>query len=72
MRQMTNGIKEILKTNISYFSTASRDSKPNVVPVGLVEPISDSEVLIVDVLPSITRYSYCSDQNPVNLHRLIH
>lgn len=55
MRQMTNDMKEILKTNISYFATVSKDNKPNVVPVGLVEPIGDFEVLIVDVLFNKTR-----------------
>ncbi len=53
--QMTDDIKVILKENISYFATASKNNKPNVVPVGLVEPISDSEVLIVDVLLNKTR-----------------
>ena len=55
MRQMTNDMKEILKTNISYFATVSKDNKPNVIPIGLVEPISDFEVLIVDVLFNKTR-----------------
>ena len=55
MTQISNDIREILKTNISYFATASRNNNPNVVPVGLVEPISDSEILIVDVLFNKTR-----------------
>ena len=55
MSQMTNDIREILKTNIGYFATASRDNKPNVVPVGLIEPVTDSEVMIVDVLFNKTR-----------------
>lgn len=55
MEKITQGMKEILRSNINYFATASRDNKPNVVPVGLVEPISDSEVMIVDVLFKKTR-----------------
>jgi len=53
--ELTAEIKEVLRDNICYFATASEDNKPNVVPVGLVEPISDSEVLLVDVLFNKTR-----------------
>ena len=49
MQKMTEEMKDILRSNISYFGTVSRDEQPNVVPVGLIEPISDSEVLIGDV-----------------------
>ncbi|MGI5875327.1 MAG: pyridoxamine 5'-phosphate oxidase family protein [Dethiobacteria bacterium] len=49
MSILTDDIKDILRTNICYFATSSPDSKPNVVPVGLVEPISDHEVLLADV-----------------------
>lgn len=62
MKQLTDDMKEILKSNISYFATASTGSKPNVVPIGLAEPISDSEVLIVDVLFNKTRRNL--EQNP--------
>lgn len=62
MVQMTEDIKEILRTNISYFATSSRNNKPNVVPVGLVEPISDSEVLVVDVRFNKTRKNL--EENP--------
>ena len=55
MTQMTSDIKDLLQANISYFSTASKDNKPNVVPVGLVEAINDSEVVIVDILFNKTR-----------------
>ena len=53
--ELTAGIKEVLRDNICCFATASEDNKPNVVPVGLVEPISDSQVLLVDVLFNKTR-----------------
>ena len=62
MIQMTDDIREILKANISYFATTSGSNKPNVVPVGLVEPISDSEILIVDVLFNKTRKNL--EENP--------
>ena len=62
MGNMTKEMREILEENIAYFATASKDSKPNVVPVGLVKVISDSEVLIVDVLFNKTRKNL--KQNP--------
>ena len=55
IKQMTDDMKAILESNITYLATVSKDSKPNVVPMGLVEPISDSEILIVDVLFNKTR-----------------
>ena len=60
--ELTAEVKEVLRNNICYFATASEDSKPNVVPVGLVEPVSDSEVLLVDVLFDKTRKNL--QQNP--------
>jgi len=53
--ELTPEIKEVLRDNISHFATASRDGKPNVVPVGVAEPISDNQVLLVDVLFNKTR-----------------
>ena len=42
-------MKEMLETLVSYLATATLDAKPNVVPVGFVHALSESEVLIVDV-----------------------
>lgn len=55
-------IKESLESNICYFATASVNGKPNVVPIGLVKVISDSEILIVDVLFNKTRKNL--EENP--------
>ncbi|MBC7114947.1 MAG: uncharacterized protein PWR13_1252 [Archaeoglobi archaeon] len=52
---LTDEMREILGRNICYFATSSKDGKPNVVPVGLVEPIDDSRFLIVDVRMNKTR-----------------
>jgi len=38
-----------------HFATSTKDGKPNVVPIGYVEVISDDEVLIVDTLMDKTR-----------------
>lgn len=62
MEKMTQDIKEVLENNIVYFATASQENKPNVVPVGLVEPISDSQVLLVDVRFNKTRKNL--EENP--------
>lgn len=59
---MTDEIKELLRSNISYLATATPDGKPNVVPVGLVEPISDDEVLLVDVRFDKTRTNLENNQ----------
>ncbi len=42
-------MKDILKSNVCYLATSSKNGKPNVVPMGLVQPIDDSTVMIVDV-----------------------
>lgn len=47
--KLTEEIKEVVEDEICYFATASGDGKPNVVPVGLVKAISDSEIAIVDL-----------------------
>lgn len=38
-----------------HLATSTRDGKPNVVPIGYVEVISDEEVLIVDTMMEKTR-----------------
>jgi uncharacterized protein len=46
---LTQNMKNALKSNISYLATSSKDGKPNVVPVGFVEAVDDSHIMIVDV-----------------------
>jgi len=45
-----------------HFATSTKAGKPNVVPIGYVEVISDDEVLIVDTLMDKTRNNL--DENP--------
>lgn len=45
-----------------HFATSTKDGKPNVVPIGYVEVISDDEVLIVDTLMDKTRNNL--EENP--------
>ena len=60
--RLTEEVKESLKGNLCYLATSSKDGKPNVVPAGLVEPLGDSEILIVDVLFNKTRRNL--EENP--------
>lgn len=53
--KMNKEIKQMLDENIVYLATASKEGKPNVVPIGLVHAISDNEVLIGDVWFKKTR-----------------
>nr|CBH37986.1 hypothetical protein, pyridoxamine 5'-phosphate oxidase family [uncultured archaeon]CBH39914.1 hypothetical protein, pyridoxamine 5'-phosphate oxidase family [uncultured archaeon] len=52
---MNEEIKQMLDENIVYLATASKEGKPNVVPIGLVHAISDNEVLIGDAWFKKTR-----------------
>ena len=47
---MSEEIQETINGNLVHLATLSKDGKPNVVPVGGIRAISDSELLIVDVL----------------------
>jgi predicted pyridoxine 5'-phosphate oxidase superfamily flavin-nucleotide-binding protein len=51
----TQDMKDALSDNIGYFATSSKDGKPNVVPMGLISAISDSQLMIVDVRMNKTR-----------------
>jgi predicted pyridoxine 5'-phosphate oxidase superfamily flavin-nucleotide-binding protein len=48
--EMSDEIRDIINENLVHLATTSQDGKPNVVPVGGIRAISDSELLIVDVL----------------------
>ena len=62
MVKISEELKEIIRDNISYFATSSKDGKPNVVPVGLVKAISDTELIIVDIFFRKTRKNL--EENP--------
>jgi predicted pyridoxine 5'-phosphate oxidase superfamily flavin-nucleotide-binding protein len=47
---MSEEMQAIINENLVHLATSSKDGKPNVVPVGGIRAISDSELLIVDVL----------------------
>ena len=55
-------INEKAKSPTIHFATSTKDGKPNVVPVGDVEAISDNEILIVDTLFNKTRKNL--EKNP--------
>jgi predicted pyridoxine 5'-phosphate oxidase superfamily flavin-nucleotide-binding protein len=63
MRKMTRDMKEMLETQVSYLATATPNGKPNVVPVGFVKAIGDSEILIVDVSFNKTRKNLRTNAN---------
>lgn len=48
--KMSEEIQEMINGNYVHLATTSTDGKPNVVPVGAIRAISDSELLIADVL----------------------
>jgi len=50
MQELDEEFTGVLRTTIGYFATAFSNAKPNVVPVGLLEPIGDDEVLVIDIL----------------------
>lgn len=48
--KMSEEIQEMINENVVHLATTSSDGKPNVVPIGAIRTISDSELLIADVL----------------------
>lgn len=56
MAKFTQDMKDIIaKSDPFIVATATKDGKPNGVPVGLVKVISDEEIMVVDVLMNKTR-----------------
>lgn len=55
MAKVSSELQEVIKNNISYLATSSKDGRPNVVQVGLVWPIGESELLLVDIWFKRTR-----------------
>ena len=60
--KMTDEIREIINKSKVHLATSSKDGKPNVVPVGFIEAISDYQLLIVDILFDKTRKNL--EENP--------
>ena len=48
--EMNKEIQDMINENVVHLATTSGDGIPNVVPVGGIRVISESELLIVDVL----------------------
>ena len=48
--EMSNEIQNMINENLVHLATTTSDGIPNVVPVGGIRAISESELLIVDVL----------------------
>jgi predicted pyridoxine 5'-phosphate oxidase superfamily flavin-nucleotide-binding protein len=64
MAIITQDMKDIFEKSKPFIvTTASKEGKPNGVPVGLVKIISDDEILLGDVLMNKTRQNIT--ENPV-------
>ena len=64
MAKLTQDMKDIAgKTKTFILSTASKDGKPNGVPVGLTRIISDEEIMVVDCFMNKSRQNIA--ENPV-------
>ena len=64
MATITEKMKGIItKMRILAIATATRDGKPNVVPIGFTKVISESEILLMDNYMNKTRANI--EDNPV-------
>jgi len=64
MAKLTAEMKEVAaKAKVFVLATASKDGKPNVVPIGLSRVLSDDEILLMDVFMLKTRQNIAA--NPV-------
>ena len=64
MAKITQDMKDIAgKSKVFIMATASKDGKPNGVPIGLVQLISDDEIMLVDNFMNKTRQNI--DENPM-------
>jgi predicted pyridoxine 5'-phosphate oxidase superfamily flavin-nucleotide-binding protein len=62
--KLTQDMKDIAaKAKTFIMSTASKDGKPNGVPVGLTRIISDEEIMVVDIFLNKSRQNIA--ENPV-------
>ena len=65
MFRFTEDMKEVVATAVRpfIFATASKDGKPNGVPIGFVKLLSDDEFMLVDNFMQKTRQNII--ENPV-------
>lgn len=64
MAKLTQDMKDIWAKNKTFIlATAGKDGKPNGVPVGMANIISDEEIMVVDNLMAKTRKNL--EENPV-------
>jgi len=64
MTKFTQDMKDIAaKTPLFIMATATKDGKPNGVPIGLAKIISDDEIMLVDNFMNRTRQNI--DENPI-------
>jgi predicted pyridoxine 5'-phosphate oxidase superfamily flavin-nucleotide-binding protein len=52
---MSKEIMQMLDENLVYLATSTPEGKPNVVPIGLCQAISDKQLIIIDVMFDKTR-----------------
>jgi predicted pyridoxine 5'-phosphate oxidase superfamily flavin-nucleotide-binding protein len=52
---MSSEIMQMLDENLVYLATSTLEGKPNVVPIGLCQAISDTQLIIIDVMFDKTR-----------------
>ena len=63
---ITDLMKEVLYENVCYFGTVSKDGRPNVIPMGLVEGVDDDKIVLVDVMFEKTKQNLV-ENNKVSL-----
>jgi predicted pyridoxine 5'-phosphate oxidase superfamily flavin-nucleotide-binding protein len=61
--KMSEEIQDMINENVVHLATTSGDGKPNVVPVGGIRAINDSELLIIDVLFDKTKKNLLENPN---------
>jgi predicted pyridoxine 5'-phosphate oxidase superfamily flavin-nucleotide-binding protein len=64
MGVITQDMRDIAaKATVYIFATASKDGRPNAVPIGIARIISDDEILLADNFMLKTRWNL--EENPV-------
>ena len=64
MAKLTPEMKEIVtKAKVPVLATATKDGKPNAVPITFTKVLSDDEILLMDNFMQKTRQNI--DENPV-------
>ncbi len=60
---LDENMKVALRSNVCYLATSSKEGVPNVVPVGLVDVLDASTIVVVDVLMNKTRKNLAENEN---------